>query len=124
MDLDRKYDEDDIESFLAEKERIRRLVGQVGAKPTTAKKITTVLMLTFIIATLIAAPFLPKEWELPAVEVGLALISLKIFFMLQNELRVSHFQFWMLSSLEWRMNDMSKRLIRIEKALKKEKEDD
>lgn len=122
MDLNPKYDDDDIESFIAEKERIRRIVGQVGAKPTTAKKVTNVLLLTFIIATLVAAPFLPKDWELPAVEIGLAMISLKIFFMLQNEARVTHFQFWMLSSLEWRMNDMSKRLIRIEKALKKTEE--
>lgn len=122
MDQRMKYDEDDIESFLAEKERIRRIVGQVGAKPTRVRKMTNLFLLSFIIATLIAAPFLPEAWELPAVEVGLALISLKIFYMLQNEARVTHFQFWMLSSLEWRMNDMSKRLIRIEKSLKKQEE--
>ena len=37
-----------------------------------------------------------------------------IFFFLQNEAKVTHFQFWMLSSLEWRMNDMAKRLAKID----------
>lgn len=124
MKNEMQFDDDDIRSFVAEKERIRRLVGQVGAKPTLVKKVVNVAMLSVIILTLVAAPFLPEKFELPAVEMGLALLSLKIFFMLQNEARVTHFQFWMLSSLEWRMNDMSKRLIRIEKALKEKKEED
>ena len=109
----------ELEAFKNEKDRIRHIVGEIGGKPTIKKKLLDRLMLAFIILTLVSAPFLPHHWELPAIEGGLALLSLKIFFLLQNEQRVNHFQFWMLSSLEWRLNDMSKRIIRIEKEIQK-----
>jgi len=110
---------EEMEEFIQEKEKIRKIVGQIGGKPTIAGKVINVAMLAFILMTLIAAPFLPKELELPAVEVGLVLLSLKIFMFLRNEAKVIHFQFWMLSSLEWRMNDMAKRLARIDDNIQK-----
>ena len=109
----------EMEEFLAEKERIRQIVGQIGGKPNLVNRLTNIFIFVFIIATLISAPFLPESFELPAVEVGLALISIKIFFMLQNEAKVTHFQFWMLSSLEWRMNTISKRLAQIDENIQK-----
>ena len=113
------FSREEMEQFLYEKEQIRQIVGQVGGKPTRMGRIVTVLMIVLIIATLIAAPFLPKKFELPAVEIGLAFLSFKIFFLLKNEAKVTHFQFWMLSSLEWRMNDMSKRLTKMDENMKK-----
>ena len=110
---------EEMEQFINEKEKIRQIVGRIGGQPTTISKVFTVLMIVFIIVTLIAAPFLPERLELPAVEVGIVLLSLKIFFFLQNEAKVTHFQFWMLSSLEWRMNDMAKRLARIDENIQK-----
>lgn len=108
----------ELEAFKREKERIRRIVGDVGGRETPLKMWFDRIMLTLIIGTLGAAPFLPHQLELPAIEVGLGLLSLKIFFILQNQQRLSHFQFWMLSSLEWRLNDISKRVIRMDKELK------
>lgn len=104
----------EMEEFIREKERIRNIVGQIGGKPTMISKVMTILLIVLVLATLIAAPFLPKSLELPAVEVGIVLLSLKIFFFLQNEAKVTHFQFWMLSSLEWRMNEISKRVSKID----------
>ncbi len=109
----------EMEEFIREKEKIRQIVGQIGGKPTTMGKITTIAMIVFILATLVAAPFLPGRFELPAVELGIVLLSLKIFFFLQNEAKVIHFQFWMLSSLEWRMNDISKRISHIDEFIEK-----
>jgi len=110
---------EELEEFVREKEKIRQIVGRIGGKPTRMSKVITVLMIVFIVTTLVAAPFLPGELELPAVEVGIVLLSLKIFFFLQNEAKVTHFQFWMLTSLEWRMNDMAKRLARIDENIQK-----
>ena len=114
-----EFDRQEMEEFIREREQIRRIVGQIGGKPTPVSKAVTVLLIVFVLATLVAAPFLPKDLELPAVEVGIVLLSLKIFFFLQNEAKVTHFQFWMLSSLEWRMNEISKRLTRIDKNIAK-----
>lgn len=105
---------EEMEQFIREKEKIREIVGRIGGKPTTIGKVVNVSMLVLILMTLTAAPFIPKHLELPAVEFGLVLISLKIFMFLHNEAKVIHFQFWMLSSLEWRMNEMAQRLARMD----------
>ena len=110
---------EELEEFIREKEKIRQIIGRIGGKPTRMSKVITVLMIVFILATLVAAPLLPQNIELPAVELGIVLLSLKIFFFLQNEAKVTHFQFWMLSSLEWRMNDMAKRLTRMDENIEK-----
>ncbi|MFH1940852.1 MAG: hypothetical protein ABIL68_02015 [bacterium] len=110
---------EELEEFVHEKEKIRQIIGRIGGKPTRMSKVITVLMIVFILATLVAAPLLPQNIELPAVELGIVLLSLKIFFFLQNEAKVTHFQFWMLSSLEWRMNDMAKRLTRMDENIEK-----
>ena len=117
---DREMDaREELEQFKREQEAVRRKVGQIGGRPTTTNKIFNTAMIVLILATLIAAPFLPHDLELPAVEVGLVLLSVKIFIFLRNEAKVIHFQFWMLSSLEWRMNDMSKKIARIDRNLEK-----
>jgi len=116
------FSREELEEFVREKERIRQIVGQVGGRPTAAGKVMNILMIVFILATLVAAPFLPEDLELPAVEVGLVLLSIKIFYFLHNEAKVIHFQFWMLSSLEWRLNDMGKRIIHIDKTLQAQEE--
>ena len=108
------FTSEELKQFVEEKEQIRSIVGKIGGKPTTAGKITNIAMMTLILATFIGAFFLPERWHLPAIEIGLVLLSLKIFMFLHNEAKVIHFQFWMLSSLEWRMNDTNKRLARID----------
>jgi hypothetical protein len=114
MDDLKDFSREELEQFVREKERIRKIIGQIGGQPTTVGKIFNIGMMGFILLTLVAAPFLPETLELPAVEVGLVLLSIKIFIFLHNEAKVIHFQFWMLSSLEWRMNDINKRLARID----------
>jgi hypothetical protein len=44
------------------------------------------------------------------IEVGILLLSLKLVFFLESQIRLNHFQFWILSSLEWRINKLDKRM--------------
>ncbi|MCK4665310.1 hypothetical protein KAU33_01080 [Candidatus Dependentiae bacterium] len=84
--------------FLKEKERIRKLIG---------------------------ALLLHGVKRLISIEVGVLLISLKLIYFLHNEAKVNHFQFWILSTLEWKIGELDTKLKRIEKLLKKnEKEKD
>jgi len=108
------FSKEEMEEFLKEKETIKQIVGQIGGQPTTFSKVFNIAMMILILGTLIPAPFIPKNLELPAVEVGLVVLSIKIFYLVHNEAKVIHFQFWMLSSLEWRMNDTAKRLARLD----------
>ncbi|MBN2415768.1 hypothetical protein JXO52_07990 [bacterium] len=109
-----QFSREELEQFIREKEQIRHIVGQIGGKPTPASKIGNIAMMSAIILTFIGAFFLPEYAHLPAIEIGLVLLSIKIFMFLHNEAKVIHFQFWMLSSLEWRLNDMSKRISSID----------
>ncbi len=50
---------------------------------------------------------------------AILLVVLKIAWMIHEAQKVSHFQFWILNSLEFRVNEMNKKVRNIEKTLKK-----
>ena len=99
----------EIEDFKREKERIRGIVGKIGGVPTFKKKLLNMLFIVAIMSCF-AVPFIFKGWHLPMIEFGIVLISLKIIFLLHNNSRQMHFMFWMLSSLEWRLNEITKEI--------------
>jgi hypothetical protein len=47
-------------------------------------------------------------------ELVLLLVSLKIIWMIHRQTKVDHFQFWVLNSIEFQINMMSKRLRELE----------
>ena len=54
-----------------------------------------------------------------SVEIGMFLVSIKIIWMIHKQAKVEHFQFWILNSIEFRLNDVSKRMRGIEDRLEK-----
>ena len=50
---------------------------------------------------------------------AILLVVLKIAWMIHEAQKVSHFQFWILNSLEFRINEMNKKIRNIEKTVKK-----
>ena len=56
-------------------------------------------------------------------EVAVLLGIFKIIWMFYEAQRANLFQFWIMNSLEYRINEVDKRLRRIEKALTAEKSD-
>jgi Flp pilus assembly protein TadB len=108
-DVDREKEsalEDEIEHFRREKERIRAIVGKIGGVPTFRQK-----LLNFVFAFAIAACFAVSllthgRLTLSMIEVGIVLISLKIMWLLHSYSRQMHFMFWVLSGLEWRLNEI------------------
>ena len=53
--------------------------------------------------------------DLCIVELGILLVSVKIVWMIHKQTKVEHFQFWILNSIEFRLNDLSNRLRSIER---------
>ena len=43
------------------------------------------------------------------VDLALAALSIKILFLIHNQARVNHFQLWILTSIEWRLNEIAKK---------------
>ena len=116
----------ELDQFKKEKEKIRQLMGQIGGKDAEKKDrimnwifisaiaviaINDILHHIFHISTPISTEF----------SIGLAvlLVSIKIIWMMHKATKVEHFQFWILNSIEYRLNDVAKQLRHLEQTVEK-----
>lgn len=122
--VDQKALLEELEQFRKEKERIRQLVGQIGGKHT--QKQDRYMNVGFIVAmsVLFILDLLRHAFHVPvpvppsfSIELAVLLVSLKIIWMIHQGTKVEHFQFWVLNSIEFRLNDVAKRIRKIEEKL-------
>ncbi|MDH3345580.1 MAG: hypothetical protein OEL75_00175 [Kiritimatiellaceae bacterium] len=115
---------EELEQFRKEKERIRHLVGQIGGKHS--QKHDHVINIVFIVAMSVllildvSHHFFHLSVPIPSifsVELAVLLVSVKIIWMIHKSSKVEHFQFWVLNSIEFRLNDLSRHIRDIEKKL-------
>ncbi|HUT56705.1 MAG TPA: hypothetical protein VNA25_02395 [Phycisphaerae bacterium] len=116
----------ELEHYKTEKERIRDIVGQVGGKPGRRRiKLVNFLFLAVVIlafgvdvlrhAMKWNTPYLPP---LMLLEIAVLLVSLKIIWMIHTQAKVDHFQFWILNSIEFQMNMLTRRIAELDKAVR------
>lgn len=94
-----------LEHFEHEKERVRDIIGKIGGVP----KFRTRLINTIFIAVVLfagAVSIFSRELRLLMVELTTIMLSVKIIYMIHIQMRVNHFKFWILSAIEWRINEM------------------
>jgi len=116
----------ELEHYRTEKERVRKIIGQIGG--ASSKRRDRLLNIVFLVLVIVLFAFdLAREIlhisvlgipSMLAIEIALLLLSLKIIFMIHNQTKVDHFQFWVLNSIEYQINLMSKRIREIEEDLK------
>jgi len=118
--------EQELEYYRAEKDKVRQVVGQIGGvKSARWDHILTIAFLTIIIVLFVldvSRHILKIDIPLPplcSIQLGVLLVSIKIIWMIQKQARVEHFQFWILNSIEFRLNNVAKKIENVEKALKK-----
>ena len=108
----------EIEEFNREKESIKALIGQVGGKAYSKRdNVINLVFLSVIIVLFtleITTKFLPAYISL---EISVLLVSIKIVWMIHSQHKYNHFVFWILNTLEFRMNDMAKRVRSIESSV-------
>jgi len=121
--------EQELEQFKNEKEKIRNLVGQIGGKGSVQQDIIINLVFLAILLLLFIFDILRHSLHinlpLPAlfsVEVGILLVSIKIIWMIYKQTKVEHFQFWILNSIEFRLNNLSRQMNDIEQKIDNTKE--
>jgi len=119
--------QEELEHFRREKEKIRTLIGKIGGAAVTRRDRVLNTLFIAAIAALFAVDFvrhvLAIELPLPPIvslELGVLLISLKIIWMIHRSTKVEHFQFWILNSIEFRLNELSTQVRRIERTLSEE----
>jgi len=108
---------EELKKFKEEKEKIRKLVGEIGGKNTVKrdKTISAIFIVAIILLFIvdILRHLLHIEIPLPplfSIEIGILLVSMKIIWMIHQQSKVNHFEFWILNSIEYRLNDISNRL--------------
>ena len=101
----------EIDEFKKEKERVRSIVGRIGGVPTFNTKIFNIIFAVLVGACLVISIFLARTSpQIILGEIALAAVSIKLMYLLHSQMRVNHFQLWVLSSIEWRINELTKSL--------------
>lgn len=106
----------EIREFEREREQLKEVLGKIGGKNFSKKDnwINAVFFILILVLFLLelTTGYLPRHISL---QLGVLLVSVKIVFMIHSQQKVHHFQFWILNSIEYRMNDIAKRMRRIER---------
>ena len=115
--------EEELEQFRREKEKIRALVGQIGGVGSSRRDLVVnyvfVVAIVFLLLADVFRHVLHIDIPLPplvSLELGVLLVSVKIVWMIHKQGKVEHFQFWILNSIEYRLNEISKSVRRLEES--------
>ena len=100
----------EVEDFKKEKERVRTIVGKIGGMPRFNTKIANIIFAVIIVLCLAISVITEGALRLIMIELAVAVLSFKIIYLIHNQGRVNHFQLWILSSLEWRINEIIEEL--------------
>jgi hypothetical protein len=114
-----------LKAYREERERIKILMGSIGGK-SDIKRDKTVNWIFFVSIIIlfgfdILRHILHLDIPLPpliSLEIGILLVSIKIIWMIHRQSKVDHFQFWILNSIEYRINNLGKQINDIQKKLR------
>lgn len=108
---------EELKEFEKEKDRIRQIVGKIGGKNNTQVKRVNSLLIGMIIALLFMGGVLRKMSLELTMYLAILLGITKIIWMLYETKKSNHFQFWILNSIEVRINEMVNKINKIEKKI-------
>ncbi len=113
---------DELASYKNEKEKLRNILGQIGGRTGNFSKVITVIFVSLVIVLFLVDLyrniFYFDNWSsVLTVEIGLFLVSIKLIWMMHLQSKVSHFQFWILNAIEFKVNRISKKINELERKL-------
>lgn len=112
--MDNKLREE-FNAFVKDKEEIREIIGKIGGSNNAQHKLITALFSGIILILLVTGIFLGEISLTTTLLLISILATFKGLWMIQQGQKSMHFQFWILNSLEIRINDIDKRQRKIEK---------
>ena len=107
----------ELEDFKNEKERVRTIIGQIGGIPKQSVKFLNAFFLIVVIICIPLSLITEGIVQHLILELAIAAISLKLIWIMHNQTRVNHFQLWVLTSLEWRINEMRRMMIEMDEKI-------
>ena len=102
--------ESEIRSFEKERDKIRKIIGRIGGVPTPRTRIINIIFIILVLLVFGMSLVWGGRMRFFMIELGILLLSLKLVYFLEAHMRLNHFQFWILSSLEWRLDKVDKQL--------------
>ncbi|MFC1808405.1 hypothetical protein ACFL0T_08610 [Candidatus Omnitrophota bacterium] len=100
----------EIDSFKEEKDRVRSIIGQIGGVPTFNTKVFNIFFAVLIFVCLVISLIGGGILRLAMIELAVVAVSVKLMILIHSQSRVNHFQLWILTSMEWRLNEAMKLL--------------
>lgn len=95
-----------MENFQKEKERVRAIIGKIGGVPKFRTRLVNAIFIIAIVAAGVISIISGEKWRLLMIELTTVMLSLKIIYLIHCMMRVNHFKFWILSAIEWRVNEV------------------
>jgi hypothetical protein len=100
----------ELEHFEQEKERVRAIIGQIGGVPKFRTKLVNAIFILVIVASVVISVIAGEKLRLLMVELATVTLSVKIIYLIHCQMRINHFKFWILSSIEWRLTEMRREI--------------
>lgn len=113
-----KISPEEVERFLRDREKVRKIVGSIGGKPTRHERIINIIFFIVVGVVFIIALLPVHISKFLTIEIAVLLVSFKLIYFMHNEAKLNHFEFWMLSTMEWRINEIGRSLSEVSKHLK------
>jgi hypothetical protein len=105
--MSQEFLQEEMEHYRLEQEKVKQIVGSIGGShQTKTHKILNAVFLTIVMVSFFMGGVLHYIPVTLSLELGVLLVSLKIAWMIHEQQKVNHFQFWILNSLEIRLNSL------------------
>jgi len=113
---------EELKHYKNEKEKIRKIIGQIGGTSSRKYDLRVNIIFLVIVISLFLFDVLREILHLQisgyssnlAIELALLLVSVKIIWMINKQSKIDHFQFWVLNSIEFQINNIAKRMRELE----------
>ena len=110
---------EDLNDFLKEKEEMRDIIGKIGGSNNSQYRLMTTLFAGIILVIFVTGIILRRLSPTLTILLSILIAAFKIIWMQQQSQKSMHFQFWILNSIEIRINELDKRQRKLEKMLEK-----
>ena len=110
---------EDLNDFLKEKEEMRDIIGKIGGSNNSQYRLMTTLFAGIILVIFVTGIILRRLSPTLTISLSILIAAFKIIWMQQQSQKSMHFQFWILNSIEIRINELDKRQRKLEKMLEK-----
>lgn len=111
---------EELKAFEEERERLRSVLGGIGGARQSRKDTMVNGAFIFAVAVLLIHDLI-KAWgtgvnTMLTLELGVFLVSFKIIYMMHQNAKVNHFQFWVLNTIEFRLNSLEQNIRKLAKS--------